>query len=1251
MTPDDIRKSYRQGILLASAGALLHNLGKVSSRFIEKQCKFLKNADYFYQHVVGLMVDFLGRDGSTPREFLQSFGFEEESLGGLGEQGDVTNQVLGVQTKALLQGTRFLLVPPFDDRQYAVGDLVEYLGQREPFYKKPKPTDKTKTLIEYLFGSSSLLTHLMNRCHHGASGGDKQDIYTLQQKSLPLYLATPLGYERPAPDLARYDEIKEEVEKVIQKYLDPENPKDPFPLGEFARELEPRFRQILGDTQRGLNDVTVWDIGHSGMAFLKAGVWSLSGKSGITHDDLSHWRKSHYLRWRLWRVSLNGLDFLTGAVSVADLRVRRRLLREYLDKIRFLVEEAYPVATEVYRDENGSIYVFPDWGESSPEYRSFEKFYSFVLRKENWDSAAGSRDNAEKVEEEVRKAAQAKAHLPLSLPEVFGLCPAIEPSQKNFHNHPECCGSSVKYIGDAVRERIQNPLAAEPVFEAYDRDFKDDLCPYCGVRPVGGGSEKMLRKLPEEERRRCTAEKAGQRKICRVCMGVRGRITKEWWKEENFSTIWVDEVADANGRVALVVGKFGVEKILRELVYPGELKVRYKVFWHYPAPSPGFAPGTRLKVKGEDCTWDGTYLVGPADLGRYKQDRIKIKELDGHNIPWEPQVTIHEIKKDPGTGKLGVSLADDALLTVAKLVGAGNDWAAIIRKKVKALGKDWTISNVREITLDDPSQADGTFRQLLHTLNNGSQRYHVELEPVSVFRVNPAPSASFARFRRVWETTARFWQEVAPLKEQVEDWQKGLAASLAVEVLGKESRRRRLEIVLDPERPGEIAPFHAYELEVAGVSIGIVPAEAGERQVTCVTIENLGYIARQLGAPAKVCTDPCAAAAYVQKFLLEQKKQDKEVQIKVAQGYGSGKEDRGTARISKVRLAAGEYHPIIPVLANPRVFAVLLPAGAAMELVRRIHEKYADEMGKVRWRLPLTLGTVFFPRHLPMRIALDAGWRLLARAEQARPHKAEVVEEVAPSGVSVHDQLGHPQGGNWPASVEIQAKLTDPVPDCRGREIRLTWKVSTVMGDGSTFDIWYPWVKLARLGPGAPADRPLSFRHDRKTWVHVMELKAGDEIEFFPSTWDFVFLENAGERFTIAYDRNGRRLGLKRRPYYLEELEHLTDRWKGVKNHLSSAQRHALWQTLLERYARWALDENGAAQPAPANDKAWQRFCRDTLLNAGWKGIGGAKMLELIGEVPGDRPSPETLTGAAASGALFDLFELYMTILKEGESK
>ncbi|MGB9791803.1 MAG: CRISPR-associated protein Csx11 [Thermacetogeniaceae bacterium] len=1239
MTPKEVLE-HRQAVLLASAGALLHNLGKVNSRFVGSKVPPKWAPKYEYQHICGFFVidvDNIGcyNDLTEDKKKKKDQKNLYDVLKTCPENKDIlSSQTIGVLSKAIGQ-----LPEPFSERKdknsrdlpYRIGDLLEYLGQGEHLYPS-----NIKKIFE-----SSLLTHLMNRCHHGASGGEKQDIYELQQV-LPLYLATPFGYEQPAPDMAEYDKIKGEVEKVILKFLSDESE---FSLLGFMAELEPLLRRIPADTRRGVNDVTVWDIGHSGMAFLKSGIWSLAGKD-ITHNDLANGQSANHPRWRLWRVGLNGLNFLTGAVSVADLRVRQRLLKEYFDDVRRFAEEEYPVATEVYRDENGAIYVFPDWDEGSDWFKAFQEMMQ------------GSVFRGERLEA------------------LYGLRPATELSEDNYYNHPECkdWSPAVSYIGDKIQEWIENPLAAESVFDAYAGFYNADICPYCGVQPIGGGSEEMLKKLlPEEERRRCTAEKARQRKICRHCMGARGLAAKEWWEKTPFSTIWVDEASDTNGCVALVVGKFGIEKMLGELVYPPNEVYLIKMKCVKGSLS---SPGTRFicdNVRFEVIQTnphDEQEVVSASKVGTLRRV-VKLVAIDfsssrfantGRRVLTDPlEVKFGNVSLDQSSGDYELECKGDEIRKGCEILTGCNNlkW-----KDLKDVFLEFEIENqvvkgevVGKGTKIKMNQ-DPVENLLLWTDGKGSFFYVEECKEVNLLTflkernhwvgrgasLFSVPSASFARFRRVWETTACFWQEVVPPREKAKDWGEGLASCLAVRVLGLEARRRRLEISLEmeeTEQTSEVAPFHAYELEVAGVSMGIVPIEERRgKSIRCVTIENLGYIARRFGAPGKVCADPCAAAALVLTRLGDEKNKAG-VRIKETPGYGSAKRDLGTVRINEVKLAQGSYFPVIPILAEPRLFAALVPAESAFDLVRSIKEKYDREMGKVRWRLPLTMGVVFFPKHTPLRAVLDAGWRLLSVEPGEREAKVTKDVDPLPASYLINPQnnfhlIESPQNKPWPRKVSVfveveNEKSAEAGAGQNARRCRFCWDISTVAGDERTFDVWYPWVKVK----GKLNDRVLMMEDNGVTYLHVMELKAGDVIKFYPSTFDFIFLDHPGSRFEIAY-REVSRLGLSCRPYYLEEIDKLAELWEivGGENGLTSTQIHALWQVLLARWQEWYPDKDAEAQ------KVWEKFCEDALRNAGWPQV---RLLE--------KDRWDKLVRAANSGVLFDVFELFLTILKKSPQR
>ncbi len=546
-------EQYKKAVLLACAGAYLHNLGKVSKEFNLDHQKLLKENDqkqyYYYQHIVGLLkVDAIKAEINLNKEYS----IDKKSIKHFGSLNDVTENVFK-EIKNILSNTIFnnnKLFSPFDDCEYRWGDFIEYLGQgtddaRLYFNKNAKNNkqhreimEKTSTgypyYIELIRENSSLLTHLMNRCHDGASGGEKDNFYHCKQnKDVPVYQATPFGFEseNADKDYNQYDTYRKEAEKAIKRHLSLDN--NTFSLDKFISELKPTFQKALTDSQRPFNNISVHDIGHSGMAFFKSAIWTLKGKE-FTHD--SFWKdEGKHLRWRLLRFSLDGLDYLSEAVSIGDLRVRKIKLEQYLDKVKNLLEEQYPVATEVYRDENGSIFIFPDWAENSNEVKSIKRLINEKCGINSGDSS---------------KYPLAKVYGLEPLPQISSERCVANPRDARVLNEP--------YIGKIMQEMILNPLSARPVLAAFKNKerFQADLCPYCGLRLIKNGKS--------------SDKQTSVRKTCDVCLDERRGIAENWWKKERKSTIWLEEIADENGRLALIVGRFFPECFISLDYLPGE---------------------------------------------------------------------------------------------------------------------------------------------------------------------------------------------------------------------------------------------------------------------------------------------------------------------------------------------------------------------------------------------------------------------------------------------------------------------------------------------------------------------------------------------------------------------------------------------------------------------------------------------------------------------------------------------------------
>ncbi|MBU0491727.1 MAG: CRISPR-associated protein Csx11 [Chloroflexi bacterium] len=425
---------------------------------------------------------------------------------------------------------------------------------------------------------------------------------------------------------------------------------------------------------------------------------------------------------------------------------------------------------------------------------------------------------------------------------------------------------------------------------------------------------------------------------------------------------------------------------------------------------------------------------------------------------------------------------------------------------------------------------------------------------------------SFARLRRIWETTRGFWQAVRD-----ED----------LPQTGPAGPRLRIQVQESPD----LGHFHAYELNLG---LAVLQVVWDPDQGCFLTAANLAYVARQL-------PDRPASPEDWRKLLTRQP-----FGLEEPTGYGGAKRSLDVVTITNVE-PVGTYTPAIPILAEPRTFLALVPAHQAPAILQAIQDRYARELGKVRNRLPLTLGLVACPRRTPLRAVVEAGRRLL-------------------------DQ---------PTSTELWT-----VESQQNSDIQFTngvrWQIPITLGDGS-FDPYYPYF-FVQAGDAGGQGRPRRFRSFRPTddgpepcWlVHATELQTSDVVYVTPSTFDFVYLDATARRFEVSYDPAGRNRHRPTRPYHLEDLATLGELWGWIgPGRLSPTQRHDLLGLIEAKREEWRQ-----LTGITAYDPTFQQFVRDVLAHTDWRGARP------------DEDEEATLYQAALTGVLADVAELYDAALK-----
>jgi hypothetical protein len=456
---------------------------------------------------------------------------------------------------------------------------------------------------------------------------------------------------------------------------------------------------------------------------------------------------------------------------------------------------------------------------------------------------------------------------------------------------------------------------------------------------------------------------------------------------------------------------------------------------------------------------------------------------------------------------------------------------------------------------------------------------------LALSRIQPSP----ARIRRIWETTRSFWKKCIP------------------DIPGDQQKER---LLIKGDCTADPGIFHAYELKIGNLTLPVV-WDAG--QGGFISVINLDYLAGNMGKPSDI-----SALDFIQNKI---ETFAGEIKVEEPSGYGMKNELFGAlSRVTCTSLPDGKFNPIIPILEEPGVFMALVPAREAFKIAEQIKKQYDSvEMPKVRNRLAMQVGVVFAQGNTPLRVLLDAGWRML------RKKRAETGGWVV-SKCFVRENPDA-QDKHWKQVCSITLK--------RDMET-IHWQVPLMMGDGVTPDAFFPYAYVEKAG--ASADRVViksvcPWRSEEPMdLVHVRNLVKGDVIDFTPSSFDFQWLDSSARRFEIAYDANGKRMSLPRRPYLLDEFQDMTEIWSGLSHYLSVNQIYILRDLIEVKRDQWS------AEHAEQNH-VFLEFCKSALKSAKWE--------------PGWEWSDgklEQWTQYAVSGILTDVIELHLHIMKVEET-
>jgi len=494
-------------ILLLEALGLIHDLGKLSDSFLLSQ---EPSATLSYNHdlladprCIAIYKNFTDVSSSRATSQVQEWLYEAANIRcAFGERADLTT---------ILDKVQFT---DWTGTAYTFAELTPLVAKPSLAWGQNavSPSDWRQVLGKDM--QPGLLIGALHGVAHIEKEGDPQQH---KQPYSDVFRASPFGRE-------------ERIETGTTTELT--NALKALPLADIKQitsarrrdwlmKMQTEMRRGLADNRRPHNEVSLWDWGYTVATMTKAAA-AYVYKNGWPANLAD-------LPFRTLRININRLERYARSDKITDLLGVRQALDDAFEKVQELLEETYALGNCFYHDETGAYYLFADLGYNDNEMAALRQaiqaqFPPDLCPQVHWceQVTAGELDNDKKLSRKL----------------------VAEPRQYALQEHPVRADNNLYlFEGEWSKGRPDNA----------------EICTVCGVRPVGYPREGTVPAIEQELAPWATQEKAAQRNICRVCLDRRGRRAQKWIEHGVHGTIWTDEVADDNGRLALLVGKLGLE--------------------------------------------------------------------------------------------------------------------------------------------------------------------------------------------------------------------------------------------------------------------------------------------------------------------------------------------------------------------------------------------------------------------------------------------------------------------------------------------------------------------------------------------------------------------------------------------------------------------------------------------------------------------------------------------------------------------
>ncbi len=360
---------------------------------------------------------------------------------------------------------------------------------------------------------------------HDISGAEEKDLpwqpsdtknKTKQTTKNNTFLSTAFGFEDQAIlAKANLKVIRDNLIRNICPILDYMR-NNPSTLDEIywqenypklLNEFSEAYRVTVGDTQRPVNDVTLWDAISLASALFKSALAKMILEGWTEPININ--TKDVLIAWKILRVNFDPLSIMAKGVKIGDILGYRKAIEDSSSECKKIIEIKYCLGNEIYHDETGLYFSFPDVDAVTLGF---------------WN------DLINELKEVIRK----------TEPE---LSPYIVVSNP-IPDFKDLTSQRVSAVEDIIFPYRDGDLYQDFSNLWSNVSINSEVCPVCRLRPMKENSDG-----------------------CKRCLKRRKGRAGEWIRDPQ-NTIWLDEVSDHNDRVALLVGSFSLMDWLNGKLIP-----------------------------------------------------------------------------------------------------------------------------------------------------------------------------------------------------------------------------------------------------------------------------------------------------------------------------------------------------------------------------------------------------------------------------------------------------------------------------------------------------------------------------------------------------------------------------------------------------------------------------------------------------------------------------------------------------------